>query len=450
MMRTADIIIKKRDGGTLSADEIRHMVQDCVSGRIPDYQMTAWLMAIYFRGMSFAELAVLTEAMVHSGQVHDLSSIPFRKVDKHSTGGVGDKVSLILAPLVASSGVPVPMVSGRALGHTGGTLDKLEAIPGFNVHLDAEQFREQVGRIGVAMIGQSESFVPADRKMYALRDVTGTVESIPLISASIMSKKIAAGIDALVMDVKTGNGAFMAKAKDAERLARTLVAIGREVGMPVVALLTDMSQPLGRAVGNAVEVVESIECLKARGPDDLREIVLALGAEMLVLGKMAESVAQAREKLIECLNQGKALETFARMVAAQGGDPHIIEDQSLLIPGDLREETVTADRSGIVASFDTRRIGLASMVLGAGRQTVDDRIDHAVGLYIEKKLGERVSSSEPLCRILYRDPNKMKRAREMISEAIAISDAPAAPPCLVKFRVDADDLARGTGRGENE
>jgi len=443
MMRAVDTIIKKRDGGTLSPDEIRFMVRGCIAGRIPDYQMTAWLMAIYYRGLSFPELAALTDAMVHSGDLYDLSSIPFKKVDKHSTGGVGDKASLVLAPLVASAGVPVPMVSGRALGHTGGTLDKLEAIPGFNVHLDGKRFCEQVGQIGVAMVGQSEHFVPADRRMYALRDVTGTVESIPLIAASIMSKKIAAGIDALVMDVKTGNGAFLSDFEDAKNLARTLVAIGREVGLPVVAILTDMNQPLGRTVGNALEVTEAIETLKGRGPADLRELVLVLGAEMLVLGKMAESLATAREKLVECLDQGKGLEKFARMVAAQGGDPFIIEDQSLLGLDEAREETVVADRSGVVTGFDTRRIGIASMLLGAGRQTVDDQIDHAVGFCIEKKLGERVASGEALCHILYRDSEKMKRARDILAAAITIGDKPVGVPRLVKFRMDANDLMNG-------
>jgi len=447
-MRTVDIIIKKRNGDSLFADEIRHMVQGCVTGRIPDYQLTAWLMAIYFRGMSFAETAALTDAMVHSGEVYDLSSIPLTKVDKHSTGGVGDKVSLVLAPLVAAAGVPVPMVAGRGLGHTGGTLDKLEAIPGFNVRLDAKAFRDQVERIGVALIGQSESLAPADRKMYALRDVTGTVESIPLIAASIMSKKIAAGIDALVMDVKTGNGAFMTETKDAAQLAHTLVAIGREVGLPVVALLTDMSQPLGRAVGNAVEVLETIECLQGRGPADLRELLLALGAEMLVLGNVARSVAVARDKLVECLDSGKALEKFTAMVAAQGGDPRVVEDRSLLMPGDVQEEALAAVRSGFVTSFDTRRIGLASMVLGGGRQTVEDRIDHAVGLYIEKKLGEPVSNGDLLCRLLYRDSDRMKRVRDMLAGAIAIADSPVTPPRLLKFRVDANDLTKSMGGEE--
>ena len=444
-MRTVDVILKKRDGGTLSADEIRHMIGGCAAGEIPDYQMSAWLMAVFFRGMSFAELAALTQAMVHSGEVYDLSSIPAVKVDKHSTGGVGDKVSLILAPLVAAAGVPVPMVAGRGLGHTGGTLDKLEAIPGFRVLLDATAFRNQIERIGVAIVGQSDSLVPADRKMYALRDVTGTVESIPLIAASIMSKKIAAGINALVMDVKTGNGAFMSNPDDARRLARTLVAIGREVGLPVVALLTDMSQPLGRAVGNAVEVAEALDCLSGAGPNDLREIVLTLGAEMLILGGVAGSTAVARARLLDCLNSGKGLEKFRLMIAAQGGNPRVVEDRSLLRLHDVREETLTAGRTGVVEAMDTRRIGSASVVLGAGRQTVDEIVDHAVGLCIEKKIGESVAGGEVLCRILYRDAERMKRARDLLDGAFSIGDGPAAPPQLIGSRVDRTDLSDGMG-----
>jgi pyrimidine-nucleoside phosphorylase len=444
-MRTVDVIIKKRDGETLSADEIQYMVNGCVAGEIPDYQMSAWLMAIFFRGMSFVELAALTQAMVHSGEVYDLSSIPAKKVDKHSTGGVGDKVSLVLAPLVAAAGVPVPMVAGRGLGHTGGTLDKIEAIPGFRVRLDGKAFRNQIERIGVAIIGQSECFVPADRKLYALRDVTGTVESIPLISASIMSKKTAAGINALVMDVKTGNGAFMSDPDDAMRLARTLVAIGREVGLPVVVLLTDMNQPLGRAVGNAVEVAEALDTLMGAGPNDLREIVLAVGAEMLVLGGVADSVAPARAGLLDCLKSGKGLEKFTQMVASQGGDPRVVENRSLLGLDGVREEVLTADRAGVVEAFDTRRIGIASMVLGAGRKTVDEKVDHAVGLCIEKKIGESVGEGEVLCRILYRNAERMKRARDLLDGAITLGNGPVAPPQLIKSRLDGADLRDGKG-----
>ena len=443
MLRVVDIIIKKRDGGQLTAKEIRRMVRGAATGRVTDYQLAAWLMAIYFRGMSFTELANLTEAMVHSGEVHDLSPVPGRKIDKHSTGGVGDKVSLPLAPLVASAGVPVPMVAGRALGHTGGTLDKLEAIPGFNVHLDAKAFREQLRRIGVAMIGQSERLVPADRKMYALRDVTGTVESIPLIAASIMSKKIAAGIDGLVMDVKTGNGAFMAKEEDAAELARSLVAVGHEVEMPVVALLTDMDQPLGRAVGNANEVLEAMDILKGAGPGDLRELVLALGAEMLVLGRGARSIAAARELLLERIRSGAALEKFGQMVAAQGGDPRIVEDPSALGLGDLPEEVILADREGYIKGFNTRQVGVASMVLGAGRQRIDEDVDHAVGVFVERKIGEQVFSGEPLFRVLYRDSDRMEQARSMLMGAVKIGPEPVAAPTLVKARMDAANTRRG-------
>lgn len=441
MIRTVDVIVKKRDGRELSRDEIVHIVRGCTAGRVPDYQMAAWLMAVYFRGMSFSELAALTEAMARSGDVYDLSLIAGRKVDKHSTGGVGDKVSLALAPLVASAGVCVPMVSGRALGHTGGTLDKLEAIPGFNVNLDESSFRRQIERIGVAMVGQTQSLVPADRKMYALRDVTGTVESIPLIAASIMSKKMAAGVEALVMDVKTGSGAFMAETADAERLASTLVAVGREVGIPVVALLTDMNQPLGHAVGNAIEVAEAIDMLQGQGPADLRELVLALGAEMLVLGEVASSLDEAREKLIECLDQGRAIEKFAQLVEAQGGDAAVIDNRSLLGLDGLREEIVEAERDGAVAGFDTRQVGVASMVLGGGRQTVDDPIDPTVGLRVEKKIGDRVAKSEPLFRILYRDAAKMEQARDILARSVTIADEPVEPPALIKSRFDGDQPA---------
>lgn len=440
-MRAVDIIIKKRDDGVLTTAEIERMVDGAVAGAIPDYQIAAWLMAVFFRGMSFAETAALTRAMVHSGKAFDLSSIPSKKVDKHSTGGVGDKVSLVLAPLVASAGVPVPMLCGRALGHTGGTLDKLEAIPGFEVRLDGKAFRDQIERIGVAIIGQSASLVPADRKMYALRDVTGTVESIPLIAASIMSKKIAAGIGALVMDVKTGNGAFMAEMEKAKRLAQTLIAIGREVAIPVVALLTDMSQPLGRAVGNAVEVAEAVEVMKGGGPDDLREIVLTLGAEMLVLGEGADSVAAARAKLSECLASGKALEKFRQLVASQGGDPRVIEDSSLLGLSGLSEWAIVADRSGYVTGFDTRQIGIASMILGAGRLTAEGTIDPAVGLMVEKKVGDAVTSGDVLCRLLYHDVEKMKRARDVVVSAIQLGSARVAPPPLVRMRLDSGDPA---------
>jgi pyrimidine-nucleoside phosphorylase len=442
MLRAVDIIIKKRDGAELVADEIRHMVHGAANGRVPDYQLAAWLMAIYLKGMTFSELASLTEAMVHSGEIYKLSSVPGRKVDKHSTGGVGDKVSLALAPLVAAAGVPVPMMAGRALGHTGGTLDKLESIPGFNVHLEKRAFVDQIHRIGVAMIGQSEAVAPADRKLYALRDVTGTVESIPLIAASIMSKKIAAGVEALVMDVKTGNGAFMAREKDAMTLAQTLVAVGHKVEMPVVALLTDMSQPLGRAVGNANEVAEAISVLKGEGPPDVRELVLALGAEMLLLGKRSGSAADARLELIRCIEAGKAVEKFAQLLEAQGGNPRVIDEPSLLGLHDLEEEIVTADRNGYISGFDTRAIGMASMILGAGRQRVDEEIDHSVGIYVEKKIGEQVAPGEAIFRILYRDRDRMAQTKAILSRALTFADRPLPPRDLVKFRIDASSHSK--------
>lgn len=440
-MRTVDLIIKKRDGGALDDAEIRHMIAGCVSGGIPDYQTTAWLMAVFNQGMTFRELATLTVSMVESGEAYDLSSIPGRKVDKHSTGGVGDKVSLSLAPLVAAAGVPVPMLSGRALGHTGGTLDKLESIPGFNVGLEFSDFRAQLERLGVAMIGQSKTIAPADRKLYALRDVTGTVESIPLITASIMSKKVASGTQALVMDVKTGNGAFMSDPEDARRLAETLVAVGREMDMPVVALMTDMNQPLGRAVGNAVETQEAIEMLKGEGPPDYRELVLALSAEMLVLGEKAADLDDARNLLLQCIESGKALERFGQMVEAQGGDRRVVDDPAGVMGiGKGREDALVAEASGYVSGFDTRSIGIASMLLGAGRQTVDDEIDPIVGFRMSKKLGDRVESGETLVSILYRDEHKKEQAKRMLAQAIRIDEQPAEIPGLIKQRIDSTTI----------
>jgi len=438
-MNAIDIIYKKRNGESLKREEIDYFVENYNDEKIPEYQMSALLMAIYFKGMSDSEIFDLTRALAESGVTIELDSGQ-TKIDKHSTGGVGDGTSLVLAPLVSSCDILVPMLCGRGLGHTGGTIDKIESIPGLRTRLSFSEFVEAVRKHKVAIISQTDDIAPADRKLYALRDVTGCVDSIPLIVSSIMSKKIAAGVEALVMDVKTGNGAFMSQAEDAERLARTLVAVGREVGMPLVALLTDMNQPLGHAVGNAIEVIEAIETLKGRGPADLRELVLALGAEMLILGKAADSADAARAKLGECLDGGKGLEKFTQMVAAQGGDPRIVEDESLLGIEDIREERLKSDRNGFLVAFDTRRIGLASMALGAGRQTVDDDVDHAVGLLVEKKIGATVRKGETICRILYRNPANLESARDLLAEAITIGDEALAPPRLVKSRVDAANL----------
>ncbi|GAB4311763.1 MAG: pyrimidine-nucleoside phosphorylase [Candidatus Sumerlaeia bacterium] len=433
-MRAVDIIRRKREGAALTAEEIQFFIRGCANGDIPDYQTSALLMAVFWRGMNAAELAALTDAMIHSGEVIDLSSVPGVKVDKHSTGGVGDKVSLTLAPMVAAAGVPVPMVSGRALGHTGGTLDKLESIPGFQVHLTVKQFVEQVGRIGVAMMGQTDHFVPADRKLYALRDVTATVESIPLIAASIMSKKIAEGADALVMDVKTGNGAFMAEREQARTLAATMCAIGREMGRRVVCFITDMNQPLGRAVGNSLELIEAINSLKGAGPRDFMEVCLTLGEQMLILGGVADSQAAARDRLRSAIKSGAALEKMRQLIEAQGGDPRVVDDYSLL-PAARSQTTLEAPRGGYIAGFDTRLLGVAGMILGAGRERAEDPVDHGVGFIVHKKIGDPVAQGEPILTLHFNDPERLRRALDVLRDAVMVTDDEPSPPRLIKEKI---------------
>jgi pyrimidine-nucleoside phosphorylase/thymidine phosphorylase len=377
-------------------------VEGFTQGDIPDYQMSAFCMAVFFRGMEPGEVAALTGAMLHSGDVLDLSDIPGAKVDKHSTGGVGDKVSLALAPLAAACGVKVPMISGRGLGHTGGTLDKLEAIPGFRVDLPVERYRTLVREVGACLIGQTARLAPADRKLYALRDVTATVESIPLIAASIMSKKLAEGIDALVLDVKVGSGAFMKRLDDARTLARTLAGIGRDMGKRVSALLTRMDEPLGRTVGNALEVEEALALLRGEGPPDLVEVTVALTAEMLVLGRAAPDRAAARARVERAIADGSGLAKLAEIVSAQGGDAAAVSDPSRLPRAPHRRE-VPAPTAGFVTAIDTEAVGLASVALGAGRARVEDRIDPAVGLTVLKKLGDRVERGEPIATIHHGD-----------------------------------------------
>ncbi len=388
-MSFVEVIRKKRDGGRLAADEISGFVRSYTDGAIPDYQAAAWAMAVYFRGLDGAELTALTDAMLHSGDVVDLSSVAGRKVDKHSTGGVGDKVSLHLAPAVAACGVNVPMISGRGLGHTGGTLDKLESIPGFRVDLSVERFKEVLGDCGLALIGQTDRLAPADKKLYALRDVTGTVESIPLIAASIMSKKLAEGIDGLVLDVKLGSGAFMKTLERARELAETLVDIGRRAGKRCSAFITDMDQPLGRWVGNAVEVRESIEVLQGRGEPDLVELTLALGGEMLRLGDAARTYEEGREKIARSLTDGSALGRFEKCVELQGG--RLGE-----LPAAGKGIAVAAATSGWVTAIDAEQVGLAALKLGAGRSRKEDSIDPAAWVRVRKKIGERVEPGEPL------------------------------------------------------
>ncbi len=430
-LRLVDVIRKKRDGGELTGDEIRYLISGYTGGAIPDYQVAAWLMAVVLKGMTRAELAVLTEAMLHSGSVLDLSEIPGPKVDKHSTGGVGDKTSLILAPIVAAAGLTVPMISGRGLGHTGGTLDKLESIPGFRVNLSLDEFRHVLAIAGCGLIGQTGEIAPADKKLYALRDVTGTVESPYLICASIMSKKLAEGIDALVLDVKTGSGAFMKKEQDAAYLAELMVETGQHMGKKVVALITDMDQPLGAAVGNAIEVAECVDVLKGGGPADLRDLSFELAAWMFYLGQRTASVAAGRALAAEMVRSGTAAEKFRQIVELQGGDPAVIDDTSRLPQAkDVLE--VPAAQAGFVARVLCEQVGTACVVLGGGRERKEDSIDPAVGLVIHKKVGDRVEAGEPLCTIRYNSDARLAEAQRLLQSAYTLSaDRPAQERTLI-------------------
>ncbi len=433
-MDAPELIRKKRDGQRLSRHEIFDFIERYTRGEIPDYQCSALLMAVYFRGLCPQETAELTEAMMRSGRVLDLSEFRQPKIDKHSTGGVGDKTSLIVAPVAAAGGLLVPMISGRGLGHTGGTLDKLESIPGFNTRLALAEFRRVLKACGLALAGPTEDLAPADRKLYALRDVTATVDSIPLIAASIMSKKLAAGIDGLVLDVTTGSGAFMKKLEDARGLATRMVEIGTACGKRVHAVITDMDQPLGQAVGNSLEVIESIETLKGRGPKDLVEVCRELTATMFLLGGVDASLQAARERFDSLLAGGVALHKFAEVIAEQGGDSRVVEDYSLL-PAAHYEDSIVARQDGAIARLEAEALGRASMVLGAGRQRLDSVIDPAVGLVFEKKVGDRVSAGERICTIYSNDRARVARVRDMIRAAIAISVEPPAPRALILGKV---------------
>ena len=434
-MRAVDIILSKRDGRPLSRDEIRFFVDGVTAGTLPDYQASALLMAILLRGMTAEETALLTDAMVHSGVRVDLRDIPGVKVDKHSTGGVGDKTSLILAPLAAACGVPVPMMSGRGLGHTGGTLDKLEAIPGFRVNLSLEEMKAALARVGCAMIGQTAQIAPADKKLYALRDVTGTVESIPLISASIMSKKIAEGIDALVLDVKTGSGAFMKTEADSRTLAESLVSIGNASGVKTEAVITAMESPLGRAVGNALEVAECIDVLKGGGPADLIEVSIELTARMLVLGNVARDRQDAEQQARGAIRSGAGLERFRQIIETQGGDPRVIDDDTRL-PHVGDRHLIAADRRGYLSRLDAERIGRASVALGAGRDRVEDPVDPAVGIMIHAKPGDEVDAGDPILELHYRDRTRLDTALRLLREATAIAEhrPPPAPLIVAEVR----------------
>lgn len=431
MFRMIDLIEKKRDGKVLSSEEINWIMQQFTISAIPDYQMSAMAMAILFQGMDEDELGTLTLAMANSGDTFDLSAIDGIKVDKHSTGGVGDTTSLVLAPLVASLGVPVAKMSGRGLGHTGGTIDKLEAISGFKVEVSQDEFIHLVNTNKVAIAGQSGNLTPADKKLYALRDVTGTVQSIPLIASSIMSKKIASGSDAIVLDVKTGAGAFMKTVEEAEQLAREMVKIGNHVGRKTMAIISDMSQPLGVAVGNANEVIEAIETLKGHGPKDLIELCLVLGSQMVYLAGKANSIEEAREKLSENLQNGKALEVFRTFVKAQGGNDKVIDDYSLF-PQAKYHLSVKAEQAGYVTNIVANDIGVAAMMLGAGRATKESTIDLAVGLSVLKKVGDKVDIGDPLVAI-QANREDCHDVIQKIQQAYTIGDERIHPTLIYKM-----------------
>ncbi|MDI6632496.1 MAG: pyrimidine-nucleoside phosphorylase [Bacillota bacterium] len=433
-MQAYAIIKKKRDGERLSPEEISWFIEKYVAGEIPDYQVAAWLMAVYIRGLNAAETVALTEALVRSGQRVDLSDIAGIKVDKHSTGGVGDKTTLVLAPLLAAAGAKVAKVSGRGLGHTGGTIDKLESIPGFKTALGPAEFVSQVNRVGVAVVAQTETVVPADKKLYALRDVTATVDSIPLIAASIMSKKLACGADAIVLDVKTGSGAFVQDPGTARELARLMVDIGKHAGRRVTALITDMDQPLGYAVGNAVEVAEAVETLKGRGPLDLTELCLELGTRMLMLAGLATNAAAARARLEEMLWDGRALAKFKEWVAAQGGDPRVADDPGIL-PQAPQKIPVSSPRAGYVVQINALGVGEAARVLGAGRARKEDAVDPAVGVVLAAKVGTEVEAGEPLAYVLARDKGA-DEARQLVATAYTIAARPPKIRPLVRAIVE--------------
>lgn len=430
LIRPYELILKKRNGGELTPHEIERLISGYLREEIPDYQMSALLMAVYFRGMTPAETAALTMAMVHSGEVLDLSAIRGPIVDKHSTGGVGDKTSLVLVPLAAAGGVRVAKLSGRGLGHTGGTLDKLESIPGFRTDLSPRVFIEQVNRIGCAIASQTADLVPADKRLYALRDATATVDSIPLIASSVMSKKIAAGAQAIVLDVKTGSGAFMKTVDESRALAEAMVAIGRDVGRRTVAVLSDMDQPLGRAVGNALEVEEAMSTLKGEGPEDLTALCLALGAYMLLLGGVVRTRDAAEKRLRETLESGAALERFRALVEAQGGDVHAVDDIRRL-PQAAHRVSVKAADAGVVMAIDAEAVGTAARVLGAGRSHKEDRIDAAAGVLLKRKVGDRVAAGDQLAIVLANDPARLEEGRRRTLAAYRLGPGPVSARPLI-------------------
>jgi pyrimidine-nucleoside phosphorylase len=429
-MRAVDLIRKKRDSGEHSREEIDFLISGYTKGDIPDYQMAAWLMAVWIRGLNPAELAALTESMLYSGEVVNHLDLPMKKVDKHSTGGVGDKTSLILAPIVAAGGLAVPMISGRGLGHTGGTLDKLEAIPGFNTALTLTDFRRVLRECGMSMIGQTAEIAPADKKIYALRDATSTVENIGLICASIMSKKLAEGIDALVLDVKTGSGAFIEREEDGVRLATVMVDTARRMGKKAVALLTDMSQPLGRMAGHSNEVIESIDVLRGKGPADLRDLSIELSAWMFHLGERTKAVEEGRRLAMEMLASGKALEKFRDCIRLQGGDARVLDDASLL-PVAKKQVDVVSPKAGFITATRCREFGVALAMLEGGRGKKEDRIDLGVGLEFHKRIGDRVQAGEKLVTIQYNSDTRLPEAKDLIASSFILGDnRPPVPPLI--------------------
>ena len=438
-MRPYEIIMKKRNGETLSREEIIFFVEGYTKDNIPDYQMAALMMAIFIRGMEAEESAALTQAMLDSGDKIDLSGIEAVKVDKHSTGGVGDKVSLVLAPVVAALGIPVPMMSGRGLGHTGGTLDKLEAIPGFRVDLSEEEFIEQVKKIGVAIIGQTRSLAPADKKMYALRDVTATVDSIPLIAGSIMSKKLAAGPDAFVFDVKTGGGAFMSTLEMAEEMARTLVDIAVIGGKQARALITDMNQPLGLYVGNALEIVETVACLKGEGPEDLMTVTLEIAGMMLEMGGKSESIAEGKKMAEAAVADGRGLAKFREMVAAQGGDPAYIDDPGRF-PRAGTEIPIRAEQDGYIHSIDTLEMGMLGVAMGAGREKTEDEIDMSAGIVFSRKVSDRVSAGDTILTLHTNREESAEEFARRARQAVKVEDSPCRPYPIIYKVVDKNGI----------
>ncbi len=438
-MTAYEIISKKRDGFELSEEEIGFMINGYAENRIPDYQMSALLMAIFLRGMTKQETMTVTQNMLYSGKVVDLSGIPGVKVDKHSTGGVGDKVSIILAPVVAAAGVPVPMISGRGLGHTGGTLDKLESIPGFRVDYSIKEYEEKIARVGACLIGQTPDICPADKKMYALRDVTATIQSIPLITGSIMSKKMAEGIDALVLDVKTGHGAFMQKYEDSVALAKQLISVGESFGKPTVAYITDMNEPLGNTVGNWLEIVECIDGLQGQGPADLMEVTHQLCGAMIYLGKKADSIEEGVEISKQMIASGKAWDKFLKIAAEQNGDVQMLNNP-LQYPKPAFRAQVLAAQSGYVASIHSLEVGLTAVTLGAGRQKADDLIDPKAGIVLHKKAGEVVEAGEPLMSVYTDKEDVLETAVERLGKAVGYSAQPVAAKPLIHEFLDKNSL----------